>query len=96
MVIDLLTALVQLALISIILRLQEVRREEAIALHGRGIEAPQVLSLWRPGEVVTPVIAIEHISELCRLTGILHAGLMEAAHRRLFITQLLIQEAFED
>ena len=96
MVIDLLTAPVHLTLVSIIFRLQEVGREEAIALHGRGIEASQVLSLRRPCEVVTSVIAVEHIRELCRLTGILHTGLMEAAHRRLFIAQLLKQEALKD
>ena len=38
----------------------------------------------------------DEASELCRLTRILHAGLMEATHRRLLITQLLLQEPLED
>ena len=96
MVIDLLTALVHLALVGIIFRLQEIRREEAVALHGGGIETPQVLSLGRPREVVTPIVAVEHIRELCRLARILHTGLMEPAHRPLFIPHLLQQEALED
>ena len=96
MVIDLLTALFHLSLVGIIFRLQEIRREEAIALHGRGIETPQVLSLGRPREVVTPIVAVEHIRELCRLPRILHTGLMETAHRPLLIPHLLQQEALED
>ena len=92
---DFLLTLLSIAILGIVVRLQQVRTEDAKALHRGAIQAQQVLSLRRLVQIGACLVAVEQIGQCRCLTRILHRCLVEVRHRLGCFSLLTIEQALQ-